>query len=157
MARLLKEGGREGQGLKCLHRLIDCSQEAISTMPKGIYPKGFDQLLRGDIIKVGGNLRKVRHVSRSGKKTKGGALPEGLVRYVYVAIQKRSWTNRCYTMLSRPELHDRFEGIVKRGVSCRTTETEARVQDAVEASVTGETNGWENTEIANAADGKAVI
>lgn len=88
----------------------------------------FDIIEKGDVILLNGKPRTVRKVSRS---------KEDAVRAIYVAILRRSWTNRPYTVIGRSQLKRgayKFGGVIARrkDKTLCATEIECLVQKEIE-------------------------
>ncbi len=89
-------------------------------------PDWRDELQPGDVIRGSGEFRVVREVSYQ---------RPGRLRNITLTIRRRSWTNRCYTVIDRDEL--RARGFKKAGFRVRLD----REHDATILAVIREQDG----------------
>lgn len=68
-------------------------------------PEWMAALRVGDVLVFPGDVyRVVREVSRWERVGRNTVRGQGPVRFVTFAIRRRSWTNRCYTLLTPTDL-----------------------------------------------------
>lgn len=86
---------------------------------------GVNDLRVGDMIKLGNLNRLIRAKKMSYHNS------NQKMYYFYFAIQKTSWTGKCYTLYNTHDMEEKFKGLIKRNCKLAHNKMELKVQQNI--------------------------